>query len=290
MNGDSMCRSKLSIITPSYNSSRFIEETILSVKNQSYSPIEHIVMDGGSTDGTVDILRRYEGIYDLHWWSELDRGQSHAYNKAIDVATGGWLLCLNSDDFLLNDMVIEHMMQAIGNLPGFSIYMGHNCGADEYGNLRGQSEHLGFTILDHNTLLNLYALCIHQATFCHRTVFDRVGLFCERFNYCMDYEFLLRATRFFAIRLVQVPVSALRIHGAAKTQNPNWRSSLELIRARRLYGGSLFHRFSLYGFKAIVSFLLIPKPIKNFVRHTALKNLLDKSTLGRLGLGPQSGV
>ena len=279
---------KMSIITPSYNSARFIEETILSVKNQTYSPIEHIVMDGGSTDRTVDILRRYEGTYDLRWWSEPDRGQSHAYTKAIEMATGEWLLCLNSDDFLLDDMAIERMMQAIGNSPGFSIYMGHICGADERGNRRGQSDHSGFTVLDHDTLLNVYALCIHQATFVHRGVFAKVGLFSERFSYRMDYEFLLRATQFFTIRLVDVPVSALRIHATAKTQNPNLRSNIELIQARRMYGGSLFHRFSLYGFKGIVSLLLIPKPIKNFVRHTPLKSLLDKSALGRLGLGPQS--
>ena len=76
---------KVSIITPSYNQSQFIEETILSIKDQDYPNIEHIVIDGGSTDGTIEILKKYGRLI---WISEPDKGQSDAVNKGIKIATG----------------------------------------------------------------------------------------------------------------------------------------------------------------------------------------------------------
>ena len=88
---------KLSIITPSFNQGRFLEETILSVFNQGYEPLEYIIIDGGSTDETVDVIRRYEDRIDF-WVSEKDRGQVHAINKGIEKTTGDIFGFINSDD------------------------------------------------------------------------------------------------------------------------------------------------------------------------------------------------
>jgi glycosyltransferase involved in cell wall biosynthesis len=91
---------KLSIITPSFNQGRFLEETILSVLNQGYEPLEYIVIDGGSTDESVSIIRRYEDKL-AYWESEKDRGQVHAINKGLEHATGDILAFINSDDVYL---------------------------------------------------------------------------------------------------------------------------------------------------------------------------------------------
>jgi glycosyltransferase involved in cell wall biosynthesis len=236
---------KVSIITASYNYARFIEDLLRSVREQTYSPIEHIVVDGGSKDETVEILKRYESTYTLQWKSEKDRGQSHAFNKGIEQAKGEWLLFLNSDDYLLDKQSIERMMQSIEANPGYSIYMGHIRGADEKGELLQHSLHHGLEVLDYPTLLNKTPLCIHQATFTQRQVFEKVGGFSEDFYFHMDFEFLLRATRLFPVWLVDVYVSVLRKHPSAKTQRGDYRSPLEQIRARRINGGALFTWFNL---------------------------------------------
>jgi len=87
---------KISIITPTLNHAQYIEDTILSVKNQDYSDFEHIIIDGGSTDGTVDILKKYPHLI---WISEKDSGQSNAINKGFKMASGDILAWINSDDY-----------------------------------------------------------------------------------------------------------------------------------------------------------------------------------------------
>lgn len=92
----------ISVVTPSYNQSKFIEDLICSIIEQDHSNVEHIIIDGGSTDGTVDILKEYEKKYDLKWISEPDDGIPNAINKGIEMANGEYIGIQNSDDYYLS--------------------------------------------------------------------------------------------------------------------------------------------------------------------------------------------
>ena len=214
--------------------------------SQTYSPIEHIVVDGGSTDDTVELIKRFAGRYDLRWTSEPDRGLSHALNKGIAAATGEWLYFLSGDDYLADCGVIDRVVAWIAAHPGFSIYMGGTIGVDEDGVEIARSPlPRADTIVTRDALLNRGAPVIHQGTFYERRVFELAGLYSEKYRTHMDYELHLRATKHFDIAGMELVVACFRKHPLALSQQSDWHRSVELFRARTKHGGSLWHRDNL---------------------------------------------
>jgi len=276
---------KISIITPAYNCAHYIEQTILSVRNQTYSPIEHIVFDGGSTDRTVEILKQYTDTYDLTWHSERDRGQSHAYNKGILASTGEWLYFLNSDDVLLDEESIKRVVAWIRDHPGYMIYMGKTREIDINGNVSSRpSISFQYAIYTQNILLNKQATVIHQGTFYNRTVFERAGLYSEDFHTHMDYEFHLRVSRYFDIATMDINVAYFRNHPGAKSQQNNSERFAELYRARRANGGKLWHRHNLYFLKRYLETNHRTRSVYQFFLRIKMVRYISK-VLGWKGLG-----
>jgi glycosyltransferase involved in cell wall biosynthesis len=197
-------RPLVSIVTVVFNGARHIEETIQAVAGQTYSPIEHIVVDGASTDGTVDILRRYDESIAL-WVSEPDSGVYDAMNKGIDLVDDpeSYILFANADDHLYSSEAVE---RAITGSNGEDLVYGRMVLSDE-----GVSAVTGRQVdLDD---LAFQTLC-HPATFVKKKVFDRVGKFDTSYVVAADYDHIVRCFAApVSTRFVVVIVSRMRMGG-----------------------------------------------------------------------------
>ena len=200
---------KVSIITPSFNQGRFLPSTLRSVREQDYAPIEHIVVDGGSTDGTVDILRNAPVI---HWVSEPDRGQVHALNKGFAMATGEILGWLCSDDTLNRDAVrlaVEALERS-----GADLVYGSGEIVNENGGFLAMAKVIPF---DFRLLLYCKNWIPQPTVFFRRRLLEQAGPLREEFDNAFDYELWLRMSQYGAFSYAPEIHAQLRIHPQAKT-------------------------------------------------------------------------
>lgn len=202
----------ISIITISYNNEIGIENTIQSVISQRYKNIEYIIIDGNSSDRTVDIIKKYES-YISYWISENDNGISDAFNKGILKSNGDWLIFMNSGDIFYSDDVLEDVvLSGILNCNLSLIYFGKAI----KNNNRNQSYIFGDTF-EKSEFKKRMTLC-HQSTFFHIGYFNKYGLFDNNFKLTMDYELLLRSKKYDYIFFSQV-ISIMDAGGVSQT-NP----------------------------------------------------------------------
>lgn len=173
---------RITIVTPSYNQAKFLERTLLSVLNQGYPNLEFIVIDGGSTDGSVDIIRKYEK-YLSYWESEPDRGQSHAINKGFAMATGDYVGWQNSDDLYFPGALLKLGRAAARRRP--PIVNGHLLIADADNRVFRQ---IFYTPVDRRKLTVIKASIPNQVALFRRDLLLRHGLLKEEMRYCMDLE------------------------------------------------------------------------------------------------------
>jgi GT2 family glycosyltransferase len=184
---------RISIITPSLNQAEFIEQTISSVLGQGYPNLEYIVIDGGSTDGAVDIIRKYESHL-AYWVSEKDGGQSNAINKGLKLATGDIIAYLNSDDYYL-DGAFERVANAYRDDPGVDLWHGRCRIVDQYG--AKVDEQIG-SIRRYDEILDLWGVWwkgrnfVQPEVFWTRRIGEKIGAFREDLHLVMDYEYWLR--------------------------------------------------------------------------------------------------
>lgn len=187
-----MLTPKFSIVTPSFNQRAYIEDALLSVENQAYLKVEHIVIDGGSTDGTVEVLRDYgsrPGWEHLQWISEPDGGQSDALNKGFKMASGEIIGWLNSDDCYRSEC-FRAVADAFENNPAADIIYGDYTWIDQYGTLlkvRREIEFSPFVLLYHRV-----SPLPTPSSFFRRRIFDEGNFIDVKYHFSMDHEFFLR--------------------------------------------------------------------------------------------------
>jgi glycosyltransferase involved in cell wall biosynthesis len=204
----------ISILTPSLNQDEFIEETILSVIRQNYPQLEHIIMDGGSSDSSIEIIKKYENNYDLKWFSEADSGQADALNKGFRLAKGDIIGWLNSDD-LYEPNIIGEVVEFFLNHPNVYVLYG-NCTII---NEKSEILRINKGSYTRKKLLEFwkgYYGLNQPSIFYRREVFNIIGLFDVKLNFVMDYEFLLRAGEFFDFHYIDINLSRFRIHDSSK--------------------------------------------------------------------------
>jgi len=207
---------KISIVTPSYNQGAFLEQTIRSVLGQEYPELEYIIMDGGSTDNSVEIIKKYEGRL-TYWQSKKDKGQADAINQGFALATGDVLAWLNSDDMYLPG-TLDTMKKIISEKGADSrqIVFG-NC---LHMSMTNPKEAFGSDVMhsfEHHVIeLNDYI--IQPSCFWTRKTFEDVGGLDETRDYAFDWEWFIRAKKNGVdFRPIDDFLSVYRIHDDHKT-------------------------------------------------------------------------
>ncbi|WP_080506047.1 glycosyltransferase family 2 protein [Halorubrum sp. BV1] len=207
-----MDRPLVSIVTPSYNQSEYIEDTLQSVQNQTYKNIEHLVIDGGSNDGTQDILRKYESEYNLQWVSESDEGQCDAINKGFSRANGDIIAWLNSDDVYFDTKVFERVVDYFHTHNEDVIY-GDEVLIDKASTITSVDARPKFDA----SKLSYRILLAQAASFFRREVIEQEKLRVD-LHYCLDHEYWLRLSQKFSFRHVPDILAGFRVYDEQKSQ------------------------------------------------------------------------
>lgn len=266
---------KLSIIIPSYNQGRYIEETILSIINQNYPDKELIIIDGGSSDNSVDIIKKYEK-HISYWVSEADEGQSDAINKGLNHATGDFVAWMNADDLYYNNALLT-----IFSRPGIIDY------DFIYGNVCiGTNSRNAHPVLNKTEPFSLFNL-LHffysieyivpsQSVFVKRKFLEQHNIkFIENdLHYCMDLEWYCRIAlhkpKYYKYKQ---PLSFFRINETTKTGSPNNRVQEEAVQVLLNYKNHLTRKEKAKLFQTLLFHRVLKRINKNFIRSDTISLL-----------------
>jgi glycosyltransferase involved in cell wall biosynthesis len=237
---------RISVIIPSYNFGQFIETTLESILNQGYQNFECIVMDGGSTDGTLEILKKYEDR--ITWRSEKDKGQSDAINKGMKLASGEIIAYLNADDVYEKDCFIR-VAEFFKNNPDTKWAFGKCRVIDDKGNEIYRTvtwfKNLWLNHYSYNRLLVLNFLS-QPAMFWRKTLVEEIGYFEVDEHLVMDYEFWLRAGKKYQPGYIPDYLACFRIHPLQKSSVNPTKATTEGMRVVKKYTESSIIIFIRY--------------------------------------------
>lgn len=246
---------KVSIVTPSYNQAQYLEETIRSVLLQNYPNLEYIIIDGGSSDGSVEIIKKYEPWLS-YWQSERDRGQSQAINKGFSQATGelaGWL---NSDDIFFPGAINKVVTYWTANNKPDALITGTKLKGDANLKTISRLEQFPLTI---RHLINKNII-EQPSTFYPVSLLRKVGGIDERYRMSMDYDLWLRMAKQGAdLIFLNEDLAITRIHSSAKTTRFQRRSLTEVM----LSVWRNFHVVSKPWLKKFITVWIVPEGVKS---------------------------
>ena len=240
----------VSIVTPSFNQARYLEATIRSVLEQDHPSIEYIIVDGGSSDGSVEIIRKYADR--LAWWvSEKDQGQTDAINKGFAHARGQLLAWLNSDD-TYNPGAVRAAVEMFTQHPQAGLIYGNADFIDEQGRPIGA---FPAAQTDYRRLRQGYVHIPQQAAFFRADLWQRVGPLDPSFYFAMDYDLWVRLAALAPLIHVSQTWANFRLHSQGKTVAADDRCWPEMLRVHYRDGG---HRFAVLPAKYLLRKLIAP--------------------------------
>lgn len=234
---------KVSVITPSYNQGQFIEETILSVLNQTYPNIEYIIIDGDSNDNSVEIIKKYSE--DLTYWvSEKDSGQTDAINKGFTIASGEIVCWINSDDILMPG-ALQEVVNYFTTFPECKILNGYTLRIDKNSNVMYNH----FVPKPMRWFAKHGVYYINQPSmFFKKELINKLGFINEKYHARMDQEFVMRVLKnkiqFGKINKI---LAAIRIHDDTKTAQNGAIWEVDLVRLQEEYGSVFKIRPDFFG-------------------------------------------
>lgn len=222
----------VSIVTPSFNQAHFLEKAILSVSQQDYPYIEHLVVDGGSTDGTLGLLERYS--HRLRWISEPDNGQADAINKGFRMAKGAIFAWLNADD-LYAPKAIRTVVEYFKTHPDAYFVYGDALAIDEYGRPYGLRMNVKPTQL--RDLVQVGDAIVQPAAFWRAELWRTVGELDTTLHYNLDYEYWMRVAARYDLHYLPCCLAWERLYALAKTFTGNLERMEEMAQVAERHGG-----------------------------------------------------
>jgi glycosyltransferase involved in cell wall biosynthesis len=210
---------RISIITPSLNQGGFLEQTIRSVLSQEYPDLEYIIVDGGSSDNTLDILRSCSGP--MKWISEKDKGQTDAINKGLRMSSGEIIAYLNADDLLLPG-ALEKVSRIFTGHPGAMWVTGRCRIITETGQETRKpiTAYKNFWLRIHRpSFLFITDYVSQPATFWRASLLNELGYLDESLHYSLDYEYFLRINERYPLVVLPDYLAAFRVHSQSKNAN-----------------------------------------------------------------------
>jgi glycosyltransferase involved in cell wall biosynthesis len=255
---------KISIVTPSFNQAQFLEQTILSIIHQNYPHLEYIIIDGGSTDGSVDIIRKYEKHL-KYWVSEKDRGQAHAINKGFALCTGDVLNWINADDRLLPD-ALNSLSKAVSAYPEAGAWVGSCNLVDTHGVIVKTRVPRGLR-RDKIADWGIKGHFFQPACFFSRDAWEKFGPLDEDLRYCFDLDLYLKIIAVYKFFAVGNYWTEAVVHRDAKTQRyrQHMKEEVRLVQMR-------------YGFNDLANDTR--RPLHSYVQPDILESLLRVYNFG----------
>ncbi|WFN37127.1 glycosyltransferase [Methanomicrobium antiquum] len=232
---------KISIITPSYNQGSFLEETMRSVLLQNYPNLEYIILDGGSTDNSVEIIQKYDEYIDF-WVSEPDNGQADAIYRGIEMATGDIVAYINSDDIYYPGAFFKVAKEFIKN-PDSGWLTGRTVFVDEYSNPKSdQPRYLPINMFN---MVYLGNFVMQPSTFWKKELFLSVGGFDKNLRFSFDYELFLKFLKFEKPLWINQNLAGFRYHSLSKTTNIHdvCVEESDEIKSKYICNDSIFKKF-----------------------------------------------